>query len=564
MIKAVISLAEKIKIIIKIPDQNKMIQIECLEEESIMEAILRHGVYVPAECGGRGACGKCKIRLIDGELPITRQDKMLFNEAWLRQGYRLSCKAHPKKECTIELAYESNSQIFVVSENALDKSKINLDTSNAEIDKYGEIDKYTEIGTNTDTTQILPAARLENSFGIAVDLGTTTIAISLIGMQSGRIYKTYTKENPQRRYGADVITRMEASNKGKLIELRDCVRRGIIEGIIILITEEEVSINHIEKIVIAGNTTMSHLFMGYSCETLGSFPFTPVNIEMIQMNMTDIFSTKDYQVNIDIPEIPNIPVILLPGISTFVGGDIVAGLMVCGFLSSEKPWLLIDIGTNGEMALGTKEDILVTSTAAGPAFEGGNITCGVSSIPGAISHVTLKGDEIHYETIDEKPPIGICGTGVIDLTSELWKEGIIDNTGLLINPYFHEGYRITDLTFLQKDIREIQLAKAAIRAGIEILISRYGISYDQIDQVYLAGGFGYKIDIQKAIHIGLLPKELSGKIKAVGNSSLAGAIKYLTDSKAKEDVEKLRTISREIHLSNDEEFNELYINYMSF
>ena len=264
-----------------------------------------------------------------------------------------------------------------------------------------------------------------------------------------------------------------------------------------------------------------------------------------------------------------VPVTLLPGISAFVGADLVAGLALCGYDSSEKPSLLIDFGTNGEIGLGCRDRILVTSTAAGPAFEGGNITCGVGSIPGAIRHISLAQELAVYETIGSRPPVGLCGTAVVDLAAELFRTGKIDETGLFNQEYFEEGFSVfrhmdMEGRFTQKDIRELQLAKAAVRAGIEILLLRYGITGHQVDKVYLAGGFGFSMNIDNAVRIGLLPEEMKNRIIQIGNSSLAGAIRYATDADFADRVERIRLISKEIALSADTDFYDLYLEYMAF
>jgi uncharacterized 2Fe-2S/4Fe-4S cluster protein (DUF4445 family) len=385
--------------------------------------------------------------------------------------------------------------------------------------------------------------------------------------------------NPQRVYGADVISRMRASKEGTLEQLRDIIRSSLSEGIISAIREVGIEASQLKQIAIAGNTTMIHLLMGYSCETLGVYPFLPVNIDTITLKFKDLFfqdlrlvnkyNNFSEEGNNLLQLIQELPVVILPGISTFVGGDIVAGLAVCGYHTSEEICLLIDLGTNGEIAIGNKERILVTSTAAGPAFEGGNISCGVGSIPGAISRVSLEADHITLETIGEQKPIGICGTGVIELVSELFRNGVIDETGLLIEEYFKSGYPIVEseevsIRFTQKDIRELQLAKAAVRAGIEVLLKRYGVTYQQLEKVYLAGGFGFYLDIDKAIKISLLPEEFRDKIFLSGNSSLAGAVQYASNTDFTKRVEDILAKSQEIHLSNDEDFNKLYLEYMSF
>ena len=267
---------------------------------------------------------------------------------------------------------------------------------------------------------------------------------------------------------------------------------------------------------------------------------------------------------------PACPVILLPGISTYVGGDILSGLLSCGFDEKEPTALLVDLGTNGEMAVGNQNRILVTSTAAGPAFEGGNISCGMGSVAGAICNVDLTDGTTKVQTIGNKPPEGLCGTGVIETVSELVKEGYVDETGHLEEPYFKSGFplgtnsRGETITFTQKDVREIQLAKSAVRAGIETLLKRFGAGYEDVDAVYLAGGFGFHMSQKKAVSIGLLPKELEKKLVTVGNSSLAGAVRYLTDETAPERCAKILDRASEVELSTDSAFNEFYMDYMYF
>ena len=270
-------------------------------------------------------------------------------------------------------------------------------------------------------------------------------------------------------------------------------------------------------------------------------------------------------------------------------------MLACDFDRREKPCLLIDLGTNGEMAVGNRERILVTSTAAGPAFEGGNISCGMGSVPGAISHVEINDavvgepgvrlqnseetkdssrsavqSRVRFQTIGGQPPIGLCGTGVIETTYELVKVGFVDETGMLEEDYFEAGFELArtpegrPIVFTQKDVREMQLAKSAVRAGLETLLKRYGITYENIDRVFLAGGFGYKADLEKMVGIGMLPEELRAKTTAVGNSSLAGAARFLTSAGAEERLKKLVEISTEVELSSDKDFNDFYMEYMFF
>lgn len=495
--------------------------------ESLMDALIRENYYVNAVCGGKGRCGKCKIRLIDGETYITDEEKAVFSEDELKAGWRLSCCVYPYEE--LEISFDQN-----------DEKEFEILTAHQNEEK-GDI-------------------TAESGYEIAVDIGTTTIAMELLGADSKKVLHTASTINGQRIYGADVISRIQASTDGKKEELQASIRKDLNSGLARLVTETGISRDDIKRISIGGNTTMGHLLMGYDCDTLGVYPFTPVNIDFIKSTDQEILGSGNGKTE----------VILLPGISTYVGGDITSGMYACGFAESEEVCLLVDLGTNGEMALGNKEKILVTSTAAGPAFEGGNISWGTGSIPGAICSVKLDGTEVEVKTIGDQPAQGICGTGVVEITSELVREEIVDESGMLDEDYFDDGFPLAktpegkEILFTQKDVREIQLAKAAVRAGMETLLLRYGVAKKDVAKVYIAGGFGYKLDIRKAIAIGMIPEEFEDCTVAVGNSSLAGAAKYLAEENGEDVIRRLVAVSEEIGLSSDKDFNEFYMDSMFF
>lgn len=522
---------------IEVIRSNQTYTVNHKKSDSVLDTLIKHGYQLSAVCGGQGTCGKCKIQFLSGSPIITIQDRKIFGQDELDIGYRLACKAYPNENCKVKLTIGDESDFEIVSEDSMVQKKDDAPEDSHEVEK-GREPLYSK-----------------EAYGIVCDIGTTTIVISLIRLSDRSNIKNYSTINKQRVYGANVISRIQASNEGKKNQLRKLVKQDLMTGFCEVITQAGIRKEQVKKIVIASNTTMGHILLGYSCESLGVYPYTPVNINLIELEYAEIFNS-DYL---------DASVTVLPGISTFVGADIVAGLLVCDFDKEKSPNLFIDIGTNGEMALGNKNRILVSSTAAGPAFEGGNISCGIGSVSGAICSVDIEGDKLKYKTIGSKPPIGICGTGVIEITSELFKAGIIDETGLLQEKFFEDGYTVFEaIKFTQQDIREVQLAKSAICAGIETLILRYGISYNDIGTVYLAGGFGYKININKAIGIGLIPKELSGKIKTIGNSSLAGAKKYLTCTESRRRIERIVSISDEVNLSSDKDFNELYVRHMYF
>lgn len=502
------------------------------QKESLMEALLREGYYISAVCGGTGRCGKCRIRVLEGKAVISTEDKKFFSQKELAEGWRLSCMLYPTEDLAISFELKDESDFEIVSDYQAEQ--VFLEKTDSHHDSLRE-------------------------YEIAIDIGTTTLAFQLIDRKSKDIHSTVTTINSQRKYGADVISRIQASMDGRKEELRESMQNDLKNGIQKLLAECEVSQQQLVRIVIGCNTTMGHLLMGYDCDSLGVYPFTPVNVSLIRGTMQEILKMDG-----------NAEVELLPGISTYVGGDIVSGLYACDFDKSDDICLLVDLGTNGEMALGNRSKILVTSTAAGPAFEGGNIEWGTGSVAGAIRSVKIKNKRAQVQTIMEKAPIGICGTGVIETVAELLREGLLDETGLLDEDYFDEGFPLSqtmdgqEIVLTQKDIRELQLAKAAVRAGIETLLFRYGIQKEQVARVYLAGGFGYRLDTQKAIAIGMLPAEFADCTQAVGNSCLAGTIKYLRQEQGEETLQKLVDIAEEINLSADKDFNEIYMDAMMF
>lgn len=521
-----------------------------------------------APCGGSGRCGKCVVKVLQGDFPVTSGDRACLREEQLAQGLRLACMAVVNGDFRLEWCGAAEDGFEALTETA-------------------EAQQPTE----NDLPKVL-----------AIDIGTTTLAFCVYEKTSGKPVCHETGLNHQRAFGGDVIARIQASNEGERQRLQEIIREDLRHGLAAL--EEKMGLHNsdsfpeekgglhnsnpssktkdglhnIERVVIAGNTTMIHLLMGYSCETLGVVPFTPYSLERVE---SDVRGICGYDLDC--------PVTVLPGISAFVGGDIVAGIMALELRKQEKPCLFLDLGTNGEMALASKERLLVTSTAAGPAFEGGNISCGIGSIPGAICNVSIEaggagnaqqpqaeaigaaqGQTVSITTIENRPPVGICGTGVVETAAELLAAGELDETGLLEEDYFDDGYVLaTDpkgepITFTQQDIREIQLAKAAIRAGLETLLVTWGISYEDVGSVYVAGGFGYKLNLSKAAAIGMLPEELLDKTEAVGNTSLKGAAGLALGQYSTEEIEEAMDCAEEVSLANDKHFQEFYMEYMMF
>lgn len=521
--------------------KEKMIIDRSKQQKNLLEMLQEKNEYISAPCNGNGICGKCIVRYKSGATEPTKQDREFLSEKQLEQGYRLACQSYPTEEYKVEIP-ELEETIEVLSQ--------------WENQRTEEILKNTAEGT---------AEKTENAlYGICIDIGTTTLAALLVNLETEADCQTAVSVNHQRAYGSDVLSRISASNGGKKWEIQRCIRQDLQKLIRELLQKEKITEQQIQRIVIAGNTTMCHLLRGFSCETLGVAPFLPVDLSWMEGSAADFLGMKELDTK----------VVILPGISAFVGADIMAGIAKMNMHRSEGYHLLLDIGTNGEMVLGNCRHMYVTSTSAGPAFEGGNISCGMASIPGVISHVFMEETgkagfqvigEADGENKKKQQAIGICGTGMIDLVYELRKHQMIDEHGTYSDLYFDTGYELAEkVKFTQNDIRELQMAKAAIRAGVDILVKKAGIAFDEVDNCYLAGGFGTKIDIKKAAGIGLIPKELEMKTIPAGNTVLAGTKEVLLSRISKEELEKIQTMADVINLAEENDFEELYLSYMDF
>ncbi|MBR0366367.1 MAG: DUF4445 domain-containing protein [Clostridia bacterium] len=368
----------------------------------------------------------------------------------------------------------------------------------------------------------------ERADGIAIDIGTTTVAAARY--ENGRQAESIRELNAGIGWGADVISRIGAAGSGAASDIKTHMLRQIGD-----IIERLGGEGH--KIVVAANTAMTCLLRGEDVSGLLRYPFSVPSLDTIIEGHKTIIG----------------------GIGAFVGGDIVSGLYMCGFDKSDDINMLIDLGTNGEIAIGNKNGIICTSAAAGPAFEGGGISCGMGTVPGAICSVSLDGGIV---TIGDEKPKGVCGTGIVELLYELIRTEYMDNTGLLAEQY-RDGYPITDdIILTQKDIRAVQTAKSAIRAACEIVMKEYGAP--DIKNVYIAGGFGRGLDIKKACGIGLLPEELESKCVSVGNSSLGGAVKLLDNDCNITAIEEIRSAAESFDLAERPEFFEMFLKYMDF
>lgn len=496
----------------------------------VHDYIQSQGTALAMPCGGKGMCGKCRVRVVRGRLPVTPEDKRIFSEAQLAQGWRLACKAVTREAVEISVPVQEQQGFSALAAEAADEGALSL--------------------------------AADHDYGLAVDIGTTTLAAALVDCTDGKILATATAVNSQRSFGADVVSRIGTACHGKGKALQKAVRRDLTRLTKQLLKDHPGTAARCRQMAIAANTTMLHLLMGWPCDGLGDWPFQPVSLGGKTYRAQEVLGPQTV--------LADATVTLLPGMSTYVGADITAGIWQCGLASSDDVSLFVDLGTNGEMVLGNKDQRFIASAPAGPALEGGKLTWGTGSVPGAICGVRIERGRAKVRTIDHAVPVGICGTGILEAMAGLVREGLVDETGKLVEPYFHKGFPLAStldyqrITLSQQDIREIQMAKSAIRAGIESLIERSGISRQCIHQVFLAGGFGYYLDPQKAAVIGLLPADLAERTTAVGNTSLKGAIGLLTGAVTLEELQAIAAGAEEIVLGNDEAFQRLYIDYLNF
>ena len=406
------------------------------------------------------------------------------------------------------------------------------------------------------------------AIGAAADIGTTTIVVYLFDLQTNRLLATVSQLNRQHTFGADVISRINytMTNENGLETVTNTIRQQLDEMIAQAVEKAGRAMDEMEKITVSANTVMCHLFCGIDAQSIAQAPFTPQSYfgQWLDSATLGLCAKKG--------------VYVVRAVSGYVGGDITAGMQTCRVERSENPVLFLDIGTNGEMAIGNNTRIITCATAAGPAFEGANIVCGVGAVSGAINRVEVKDGKLEFSTIKDAKSIGICGSGLVDLLAALLEIGAVDETGRLLPPdeapevagleEDENGdviYRIDQSIYITgADVRNLQLAKAAIAAGIATLLQVWGIKAEQVEALYLAGGFGNYIDKHSAIKIGLFPKEIESKVSSVGNSAGNGAVLALLSDVELEQSSKLAQKCEYLELSSNGVFMENYVECMMF
>ncbi len=488
---------------------------------------------IDAPCGGAGTCGKCRVRILAGDAgQPDEQERRLLGSGQIAEGIRLACRVKPSSGLVARRAVVAGHAIIRESFSAM-------------------------AGT---PDPLLSGAGL---YGVAIDIGTTTIAAYLVDFGSHGVTATASRLNSQRAFGADVIARIEYAGRdpANLKELAALVRADTQALVDQLLAKSGASAAGLREVSVAGNTTMLHLFAAVDPSAIAVAPFTPAFTELRRGSASAYGFLW-----------PNATLTLGPSVAGYVGADIVAAIRAVGLESREKLSLLLDLGTNGEMALGNRDGIIACATAAGPAFEGAAISCGTGGIAGAIDSLSWEAGRLVCTSIGGGPAIGVCGSGIVDAAACLVRGGLVDETGAMDEAWSASGYPLAGsdgsaadgIRFSQADVRQIQLAKAAVAAGIAAMLDEAGAGLDDIETVFLAGGFGSYLRPESAAAIGLIPPALLNRVETVGNAAGHGAVRMLLFRSEMDSMSSLARAVRYIELSGSDFFRDRFVEELFF
>jgi len=569
------------------------------------------GLPIDSTCGGRGTCGKCKVQVLEGGAEITTADRKQLRPIELEAGWRLSCQAKVYQDTTVTvpellrvpkaatmgvnrlvLLDPNVRKVFVeLSEPSLEDQRSDLerlrDALTAEgFDMKADLRVLRRLpvvlrDAGFTVTAVLggdaliavePGDTREESYGVAVDLGTTTVVGTLMNLKTGMAEAVRSTLNGQAPFGADVISRISHGMQGDeaKAELRDAVRRTINTILSELYESAGVSRDRVYEMVIVGNATMLHLMLGIDATPISMMPFTPA--------FTDPLYLPALDVGIDIH--PAGYVQTLPVIGAYVGADIVAGIMATGLAREDKMRVFVDVGTNGEIVLGSVKRVLCTAAPAGPAFEGSQIRCGMRATEGAIEGVTLT-DHVELQVIGgDIVPRGICGSGLVDTVAQLRLAGLLDVGGKmrsreevpehplsdrLITVEGVRAFLLAENVYLtQRDVRELQFGKGSIATGIKVLMDVMGVSATDLDEVLLGGSFGSYLNPESAKIIGLVPAVDVDRILSVGNTAGEGAKMALLSFRERQVAFELPDKVEYVELSGRSDFNDSFVSVLQF
>jgi uncharacterized 2Fe-2S/4Fe-4S cluster protein (DUF4445 family) len=570
-----------------------------------MAAAHRARVSVGSSCGGYGTCGECRVRIFEGEVPASEEDRDLLLHSDLEEGWRLACQAGPHGDvrCFVpDLAPQPHAAVEGVGEGIAALST-RQGPAVADAGQEPNVEGRAQSATVGPSPQHL---------GLAFDLGTTTVAAVLVDLSNGRVLAAGSAINRQAARGADVISRAAYAHRGLTYvgELQDLALECLNALVERLCRSAGVATNEVFEAVVAGNAIMLHLLLGVDPHPLAIAPFRPLFTESQDLSASDLrlpdaawlpqTGPDRAGVGNAIPKTdqshlrprtsrpspalainPQGRVVTFPVISAYAGGDTVAGIHATELLSGPEPALLIDVGTNTEVALAWNGRLVTASAPAGPAFEGAGIRRGSAAIPGAITHFFIRNDaKVEFEVIGDVVPTGICGSGLVDILAELRRTDLLDSTGRLASPgeasghpvgtrielvEGHPAFRVTNEIFLgQKDVRELQSAIAAVAAACRIVLDHAGIEPEKLARVLLAGSFGASLNARNAQTVGLVPPAAEAVVQSVGNAAMEGAKAALVSLTQRDAAFRIPIETEYLELSGHPAFNDAFLEGMTF
>ena len=582
---------------------------ECREGDSLLDHARALGVDLVNICGGGGSCGTCLVQVLEGKVsPIEESERDYINDADLEQGYRLACFAIPESDCKVRIPAESlatvqrtqvEGQEIPVEPDPLvhswfieleppsledlrdDASRVvdqlhqqyNLEIHSMDHEVLKDISRVLRsnkwrVNAVVHGNEVIALTSHQiQPLGIAVDLGTTKIAMYLLEMESGKTLASRGLMNPQISYGEDIMTRMSAvQNKpDTAVHFQELIVSAFNETIIEMCKGAGRDSHQVMDMVVVGNTAMHHLFLGYPVDQLGKAPYVPAVSSALDVKARDLGITIASGAFIHV----------LPNIAGYVGADHVSMLLASGIADYPGNVLALDIGTNTEICLSHNGKMSSLSTASGPAFEGAHIKCGMRAAPGAIERFQIVNGKGKYQTIENAPPVGICGSGILDILAQLYDHGIVDQRGRMQEHAGVRGDRAsreyviapvsdggTEVTFTQKDVEQLQLSKGAIRTGVNVLLSQQGLSPQDLDQVIIAGAFGTYLDVRSAITIGMLPPVPVDRVRQVGNAAGVGARQVLISKTKRREAVELASRVEYVELAGFPDFMKFFANAM--
>lgn len=510
---------------------------------NLLKALLQEGVFIDNPCNGKGLCGKCKVRVISGDISeITETEKKFLSEEDIKNRIRLSCLTEMLSDVEVETLQKERKHKVL-------------------------------------TKGYMPAFEkdfFEKGYGIAIDIGTTTVVTSLVDMVTGEELANASMINAQKHFGLDVLTRITYEYEHLETGIQE-LQKAIVDSINSMIDEvcKEASIDKAEiiEIDIAANCTMMHMLLGVDAKPIGKSPYKPVFLESKTLLAKEVGICAGEETVL----------YCLPQVSGYIGADIVAGAYVCELQKAEGNVLFIDIGTNGEIVLASDGKLLCCSCAAGPALEGMNISSGMRAAEGAIEELKITEKGIELKTIGDAEPAGLCGSGILAVVKELLRTGIVKKTGVFIKPQAlaETDYRLgmirmdgnkrefivsetPEIKVTRDDVRQVQLAKGAILSGFTALLNKAGIKIEELDKILIAGQFGAHLPADSLVGVGIFPEAVKDKLVYVGNSSKTGAYMALMSVKVKKEIEELARRMEYMELAEADNYERVFAESMMF